>query len=985
MSTSLYRPMTGRDGGFRQEASAHAWRYLRQTRPLLLSVAVGPILLLMFFLLAAAAVQPESLSSFRGSAFAFLAVVAGGLFALAFGAVSFAGECELGTDALLRRLPIRPGPLVAGVFAAGALGAAAAGGIALVLLAGLDFLWGRASLLTSPWPYEDSMAAVYWLGLGAALLAWGIFFSLKMRRVIWAAILAAVVAYLSDTALTACVAPDHRFTWEGAAELSHYRLALVALVLVVDAGLIRGWLRPDTAAPRSPALSVLRHAVEAFAAVCPTVAAAARRCFLPGPQPDLHRPAEEQLLWLQARQAGALVPVMRASAALFLAVVAGFGTIAYLVPPPYASRSFWEFVTLLGVCVPGGMLAVTGVFVFGPDRWYGTRRFLAVRPISPGRIWLARQCWGVRWCLVWSILPAACIGLSFVPLDTNLNQDGALTAMLFYSLLGGAVLYAAGQLAGMFAPGILHALILTAALTLPAAIPAVLFPVGPDEIIPGASFAITVAILLAALVGQSRRSVRAWLEERAAGTFRDRLTSPLLGGLIVTFLVLPWTRVVFLPRTDVESLRSMEASAGRSLEQWISPRPASLQGFAATKELVHRVKFAEPLFSLVLRGRAQSSESGGDPGRRFLESESAADFFRLAAEVAKQPYADPLVHALRRGSPWERPEVDSQAGTLGLEMQTITIPALENLAPATVRAGRIQESRSLLIAALVLRFRAERTYPTAFGAVDIYGRSPAQWSRWADAVWEWSRAEGQTPESLSEMLQDIQDVVARERVPLAVRTLLLGAYWRGPFLRDAPIGMGREGPRLAWWSGDLWLLPIAVSWVPGEWRLHQARLDRILAEYLPPALEYDARGVFPWQVQKRLESSQAVSRWWGAGWNAAAAIRRSLDDAFFGRALSDLHVQATCLRLALRRYKLEHGRYPDRLEELVPRYLPRIPRVPGSGEDFLLRYPPADSPESEAPANPVLDAGDHVWNAGRLLFVLEPDPSENEDGQECVE
>ena len=238
-----------------------------------------------------------------------------------------------------------------------------------------------------------------------------------------------------------------------------------------------------------------------------------------------------------------------------------------------------------------------------------------------------------------------------------------------------------------------------------------------------------------------------------------------------------------------------------------------------------------------------------------------------------------------------------------------------------------------------MRFRAERTYPCAFGDFFVSARDPAQWSRWADAAWEWSRAEGQTPESLREMLKDIQDVVTRERVPLEVRTLLLGAYWRGPFVHDAPMGMGREGPKLAWWSGDLWFLPIAVSWVPGEWQLHQARLDRILAEYLPPAVEYDERGVFPWQVQKRLESPKPVSSRWGVGWNAAVSIRRSLDRAFFSRTLGDLHVQATCLRLALRMYKLERGRYPDRLEELVPRYLPRIPRVPGSREHFLLSYP----------------------------------------------
>lgn len=971
MSTTLTQAITDRDGGFRQEAFAHGWRYLRQARPLILPLAAGPILLLAVFLLAATASQPESLPSFRGSEFAFLAAVAGGLFALAFGAVSFAGECELGTDALLRRLPIRPGPLVVGVFAAGVLGAAAAGGIALALLACVDVLFGHASLFSLPWPYEDQMGAVYWLGLGAAFLAWGIFFSLKIRRVIWAAVLAAAVAYLSDTALTAWVTPNYRFTWERAAELSHYRLGLVALVLFVDAGLIRGWLRPEPAGRRLGTLSKLQQAAEACAKVCPALAAAVRRIFLPGLQPDLHRSADEQLLWLQARQAGALVPVMRAAGFVTaLAVVAGFWTAAYVTLPSDAVQAFWAFVVPLGFCVILGMYAVTGAFVFGPDRWRGTRRFLAARPIPPGRVWLARQRWGIRWCLVWSVLLAAWILLSAVALDSNLDQDGTLAAMLFFSLLGGAMLYAAGQLAGMFAPGILHALILTAGLTLAVMMPAVFFPVGPDEVIPGMSFTITWAVLLAALFWQSRQSVRGWLEERAAGSFRGRLTAPILWGLIVTCLILPWTRVLFLPRTDAESLRNMEAAAEARLKQWIEPQPESLQGFAATMELALRV-FISPQLSTL---KTWSDESGEDARKRLLESKSAADLFRLTAELPKQAYADPRVDALRRGLPWEWLEDSYQTDAFGLEFQTI--PVLENLALAAVRTGKIQESRNLLIAALALRFRVERTYPAAFGPFFTSSRDIAGWSRWADAVWEWGRAEGQTPESLREMLNAIQNVVARERMPLEESTLLIGVYWRGPFLRDAAMGMGREGPKLAWWPGDVWFLPIAVSWIPGEWRLYQARLDRILAEYLPLAREYDDRGAFPWQVQRRLESLEPAFEWGGIGWNAAVSIRRSLDNAFRSRARGDLYVQAARLRLALRTYELEHARYPDRLEELVPRYLPRIPRVPGSGEDFLLRYPPADSQKSEAPPAPILDAGGPV-------FLLEPEPCEDE--KESVE
>ena len=50
--------------------------------------------------------------------------------------------------------------------------------------------------------------------------------------------------------------------------------------------------------------------------------------------------------------------------------------------------------------------------------------------------------------------------------------------------------------------------------------------------------------------------------------------------------------------------------------------------------------------------------------------------------------------------------------------------------------------------------------------------------------------------------------------------------------------------------------------------------------------------------------------------------------------------------LALHAYRLERGRYPDRLERLVPRYLDRVPNDPFSGQP--LRYRPASVPDAAA-------------------------------------
>lgn len=90
------------------------------------------------------------------------------------------------------------------------------------------------------------------------------------------------------------------------------------------------------------------------------------------------------------------------------------------------------------------------------------------------------------------------------------------------------------------------------------------------------------------------------------------------------------------------------------------------------------------------------------------------------------------------------------------------------------------------------------------------------------------------------------------------------------------------------------------------------------------------------------------------------------------RRFADVHVDVACLRLALRAYQLEHGRYPDRLEELVPKYMPEIPQVPGSTTSFGLRYPRATSPEDAARMALTL-------TAGIAEFPLEPPPGEDEE------
>jgi hypothetical protein len=62
----------------------------------------------------------------------------------------------------------------------------------------------------------------------------------------------------------------------------------------------------------------------------------------------------------------------------------------------------------------------------------------------------------------------------------------------------------------------------------------------------------------------------------------------------------------------------------------------------------------------------------------------------------------------------------------------------------------------------------------------------------------------------------------------------------------------------------------------------------------------------------------------------------------FFRALTERRMAAVAL--AVRLYELDHGRRPDRLDDLVPEYLPAVPRDPFAADNPPLGYAPNASP-----------------------------------------
>ena len=79
--------------------------------------------------------------------------------------------------------------------------------------------------------------------------------------------------------------------------------------------------------------------------------------------------------------------------------------------------------------------------------------------------------------------------------------------------------------------------------------------------------------------------------------------------------------------------------------------------------------------------------------------------------------------------------------------------------------------------------------------------------------------------------------------------------------------------------------------------------------------------------------------------------------------------------VALRLYRLKHGEYPERLSQLVPDFLDKLPVDPFSGKDYVYRKDGKgfivyslgenmkDDGGTEAPGKP--DEGDIVWKCSR--------------------
>jgi hypothetical protein len=296
------------------------------------------------------------------------------LYAVACGATMFAAEKEEGTYDFLRSLPLTAWRLLSGKLAFAIASTLLL--IGALLLSGDFMAKGRV--------VDGATESRLWGILGLAAiegLAWGLFFSLILRRPLQAAILAIAAASLGVEFVVRTIAPWRH--WDDLIPYVNaipYRAAIAGLVLLIDAGLVSRWLAPPTV--RKP------------------------RSWRWPRRTQVESPPSEQIASLPAARAvilGRLVwQTWRQSRAMMVILALGGAALA-LLPFEAAFQGEHYGADQARMIIIAATAALMGTCVFLADHEQHSQRFLAEQSVRPRSVWIARQAAWLSVLMVWAV------------------------------------------------------------------------------------------------------------------------------------------------------------------------------------------------------------------------------------------------------------------------------------------------------------------------------------------------------------------------------------------------------------------------------------------------------------------------------------------------------------------------------------------------------------------------------------------------------
>jgi hypothetical protein len=349
-----------------------------------------------------------------------LALIFPALYAVACGATMFAVEKEEGTYEFLRSLPVTAWRILTGKLAFAIVST-------LLLLAALWFVSARVSR-----PFSIN-AELRWqlledFGLAAIEgLAWGMLFSLILRRPLQAAVLAIAAGSAAVHVVLWRTYPyageGHVFDLGRYVAAVPYRAAIAAGVLFADGLLVRGWLQAEK--------STTRRFFQRRPRPSSSAMSTAEALLLP-----LNRSVVLwRLIWQTWRQSR-----------WTMAAVAGPGTLAALFAiAAISALSPWPL--LRGDVPLYAAIAVApslmGACVFLADNERRSVRFLADHAVGPRQIWFARELTWLAGLAAWAI-----IWCGIIAFETKGRSMGHSRMVIALAIAG----FACGQFASMLVP-----------------------------------------------------------------------------------------------------------------------------------------------------------------------------------------------------------------------------------------------------------------------------------------------------------------------------------------------------------------------------------------------------------------------------------------------------------------------------------------------------------------------------------------------------
>ncbi|MEX2172572.1 MAG: hypothetical protein WD851_24850 [Pirellulales bacterium] len=947
-----------------------AWKEYRMLRGFWLAVAALAVMI-QLITLATLPASPD-----RSSMLFNIALGATVLYAVGAAATLFAVEHEEETYDLLTTLPVEWLPVFLAKLLVAITSSAALGAV----LVGSSFAVG------GPWNRDT---AYLLLPAVAESIAWGIFLSLTSRRPLVAAV--ATIAVVSvQVNLVMSLMTEQAVAIQDANNYPPamwWRLTISALVLLMDVALGREWLRMSTAKHESVWNRFGRSKSEMGSAQ--DMGVSTRRMM-------------SRLLWQTWRESWwpmGLMMLFAAAAGMFGAAVV-FALEGPHIKPESAGAIMFAFAVFLS--------AIYATGVFGSDQRARSYRFLAEHGARPRLVWFCRHVVWIGVILALITTAAAIVAILYAeefqrwakgegrarlaqnaywnPDDLFLNRvtdTQASIDAITVILIGTAAGYAAGQLCSILIRRSLSAGLLS--LIVAALLTAWGWVIWAWNVPGGWAFAFLP--IIAGLLLASWLRARDWIIERhtLGGWlgFAAVLALPCIGAVLYVGAV----RVIEVEQyPPVAGSRPIDDPVDYSTDELA--KAAGRELVRAMGEIVSLEQLKERQFPSEDDGQIFSALGPSVWRRMLLEENQTALDIAIPASKAGVVYFDDA----------------SDQGSAKLRLAYLAERLLES-GDAFTSYKKLDRALQCYLATLRVVGHARR---------DLGSREYVRFfvieRRTLHRLIEWSITEGQTSESLLGALAQLNEVIPT--TPEQWRQAQAGSGYLPPMpsnrqdyriIRDAIT----TGPSLASHLPfervrALRVLELIedIDWQSGGKQLQtmfDGTWDSQLREDLEPT------GVIARELRQSIISAQRLARalrsyeyrdvlpppwsWLSTTYFLASQYERRTDLALFLMTAVDLYTlqRAVKLQFALVAYRWDHGDYPSKLNELIPRYLAEMPRDPYTGDAFQYEPTGLAGELTYGNSNPSQQLAAHTpffWSAGyrgaRLTSVQTAEPRREE-------